>query len=49
MCSVVCVCVCVSLSLLNKIAYFHEELKANIILRLNSYNQLQHEDECVDV
>ena len=40
---------CVSLSLLNKIADFHEKLEANIILHLNSYNQLQHEDKCVDV
>jgi hypothetical protein len=41
--------VCVSLSLLNKIADFHEKLEANIIFHLNSYNQLHHEDECVDV
>lgn len=39
----------VSLSLLNKIADFHETLEANIIPHLNSYNQLRHEDEYLDV
>jgi len=37
----------VSLSLLNKIDDFHEKLESNTIPHLNSYNQLQHEDECV--
>jgi hypothetical protein len=41
-------CVCVSLSLLNTIADFHEKLQTKIPL-LNSFIQLQHENECADV
>jgi len=42
-----CLYVYVSLSLLNKMDDFHEKLETNIIPHSNSYNQLQHEDECV--